>query len=82
MQRSAAEAGQDFRALKQGAMDVQELYQQLKVPVAQQLTYPDPYTLSHRFMEALNPKLSAMIMGKGYAAETDTVDQLVHIAEF
>ncbi|KAF8592844.1 hypothetical protein BDV93DRAFT_567305 [Ceratobasidium sp. AG-I] len=70
-QRSAAEAANEFRMLMQGAMDAQQLYEELRL-LSNQLPVPaDDYTFAQRYMSALHTSVSRRVMMNGFSAAYD-----------
>ncbi|QRV99475.1 Transposon Tf2-1 polyprotein [Ceratobasidium sp. AG-Ba] len=59
--RSATIAAHEFRTLKQGTMDAQELYEELNLLADQQPIRPDPLTFAMRYMSALHSPIRQVV---------------------
>jgi hypothetical protein len=69
-------AASDFDVVCQGSGTVQELYNLMNKLVDQMIHPPDNYTFRQRFIEALRPSISTMVLELGYNAERHELQQL------
>ncbi|KAG9090447.1 hypothetical protein FS749_000528 [Ceratobasidium sp. UAMH 11750] len=80
--RSATIAAHEFRTLKQGTMDAQELYEELRLLADQQPIPPDPLTFALRYMNALHAPIRHLVNRNGFHAVHDfaNITELVRSA--
>ncbi|QRV72049.1 Transposon Tf2-1 polyprotein [Ceratobasidium sp. AG-Ba] len=80
--RSATIAAHEFRTLKQGTMDAQELYEELNLLADQQPIRPDPLTFAMRYMSALHAPIRQVVNRNGFHAVHDfeNITELVRSA--
>lgn len=80
-QRSAAEAGREFRRLKQKDMDVHEYYHELCALARQLPDYPSGYEFNIRFMAGLKPEVANKVTDFSVTAESHTTAEVLQAAE-